>query len=116
VRCSRISAKPAALRQLRYLPRSAARPGTRPSGAKALSAIYRTGQRFGAVHLIDVLRGRRASAVARWGHDGSLFSGRQDLDEPAWRGVFRQLVALGFAHVDHAGTARSSSLPRAGRC
>jgi ATP-dependent DNA helicase RecQ len=69
---------------------------------KALSAIYRTGQRFGAVHLIDVLRGRKSERVTQWDHDRlAVFGVGADLDESAWRGVFRQLVALGFAHVDH---------------
>ena len=69
---------------------------------KALSAIYRTGQRFGAVHLIDVLRGRGGGRVSRWDHDKlGVFGIGADLDEVAWRSVFRQLVALGFAHVDH---------------
>ena len=70
---------------------------------KALSAIYRTGQRFGAVHLIDVLRGRDSERVGRWGHDRlSVFGVGADMDDATWRIVFRQLVALGFAHVDHA--------------
>jgi ATP-dependent DNA helicase RecQ len=70
---------------------------------KALSAIYRTGQRFGAVHLIDVLRGRGSERVRRWGHDRlSVFGVGADMDDAMWRIVFRQLVALGFAHVDHA--------------
>ena len=69
---------------------------------KALSAIYRTGQRFGAVHLIDVLRGKGNERTGRWGHDQlTVFGVGADLDEAAWRGVFRQLVALGFAQVDH---------------
>ena len=69
---------------------------------KALSAIYRTGQRFGAVHLIGVLRGKHSERVARWEHDRlGVFGVGADLDEGAWRGVFRQLVALGFARVDH---------------
>ncbi len=69
---------------------------------KALSAIYRTGQRFGAVHLIDVLRGKSGERVARWGHDAlSVFGVGADLDEVAWRSVFRQLVALGYARVEH---------------
>jgi ATP-dependent DNA helicase RecQ len=69
---------------------------------KALSAIYRTGQRFGAVHLIDVLRGKAGERVARWGHDRlSVFGVGADLDEVSWRGVFRQLVALGYARVEH---------------
>jgi ATP-dependent DNA helicase RecQ len=69
---------------------------------KALSAIYRTGQRFGAVHLIDVLRGKRNERVERWGHEAlGVFAVGVELDETAWRSVFRQLVALGLARVDH---------------
>jgi len=69
---------------------------------KALSAIYRTGQRFGAVHLTDVLRGKDNERTGRWAHDRlSVFGVGADLDEAAWRVVFRQLVALGFAQVDH---------------
>ena len=70
---------------------------------KALSAIYRTGQRFGVVHLIDVLRGKAGERIAKWDHDKlAVFGIGADLDETTWRGVFRQLVALGLARVDHA--------------
>jgi ATP-dependent DNA helicase RecQ len=69
---------------------------------KALSCIYRTGQRFGAVHLIDVLRGRATERVSQWDHDKlNVFGVGSDLDEAAWRNVFRQLVALGYARPDH---------------
>ena len=69
---------------------------------KALSCIYRTGQRFGAVHLIDVLRGRATARTAQWGHEQlNVFGIGADLDEAAWRNVFRQLVALGYAEPDH---------------
>jgi ATP-dependent DNA helicase RecQ len=69
---------------------------------KALSAIYRTGQRFGAMHLIDVLRGKPGERISRWQHDSlSVFGVGADLDDAAWRGVFRQLVALGLARVAH---------------
>jgi len=69
---------------------------------KALSAIYRTGQRFGAVHLIDVLRGKQGERVAKWEHDKlSVFGVGADVEEGSWRGVFRQLVAMGLARVDH---------------
>jgi len=69
---------------------------------KALSCIYRTGQRFGVVHLIDVLVGRDTERVARWRHaELSVFGVGADLDEHGWRSVFRQLVALGLARVDH---------------
>ena len=69
---------------------------------KALSAIYRTGQRFGAMHLIDVLRGKAGDRITRWDHDKlSVFGIGADLDDTAWRSIFRQLVALGFVRVDH---------------
>ncbi|HWI15583.1 MAG TPA: RecQ family ATP-dependent DNA helicase, partial [Burkholderiales bacterium] len=69
---------------------------------KALSCIYRTGQRFGAVHLIDVLLGRATERVTRWEHDKlTVFGIGKEVDEAAWRGVFRQLVALGYARPDH---------------
>ncbi|HEY5863766.1 MAG TPA: DNA helicase RecQ [Casimicrobiaceae bacterium] len=69
---------------------------------KAMSAIYRTGQRFGALHLIDVLRGRDTERVRRWEHDKlSVFGVGADTDDATWRVVLRQLVALGYARVDH---------------
>jgi ATP-dependent DNA helicase RecQ len=69
---------------------------------KALSCIYRTGQRFGVVHLIDVLRGKSTERTQRWQHEAlSVFGIGGDLEEPAWRGVFRQMVALGLLRVDH---------------
>jgi ATP-dependent DNA helicase RecQ len=69
---------------------------------KALSAIYRTGQRFGAVHLMDVLRGKATDRVMQWDHDKlAVFGLGADVDEPTWRNVFRQLVALGYARPDH---------------
>jgi len=83
---------------------------------KALSAIYRTGQRFGAVHLIDVLRGRHSERAERWGHGAlGVFGVGAELDEAAWRSVFRQLVALGLARVDHQahGALRLTEASRA---
>jgi len=69
---------------------------------KALSCIYRTDQRFGAAHLIDILMGRDTERVQQWNHDKlAVFGIGADLDEPTWRGVFRQLVALGYARPDH---------------
>ncbi|HYX66415.1 MAG TPA: RQC domain-containing protein, partial [Burkholderiales bacterium] len=70
---------------------------------KALSCIYRTGQRFGAAHLTDVLLGHASERVQQWDHDKlSVFGIGADLDEAAWRVVFRQLVALGLAAPDHS--------------
>ena len=69
---------------------------------KALSCVYRTGQRFGAVHLIDVLRGHATDRVLQRGHDKlNVFGAGADLDEQAWRNIFRQLAALGFIRPDH---------------
>jgi ATP-dependent DNA helicase RecQ len=81
---------------------------------KALSAIYRTGQRFGAVYLIDVLRGKASERMQRFGHDQlAVFGMGADGDETHWRSVLRQLVALGLAEVDHAhGALRLSPRSR----
>jgi ATP-dependent DNA helicase RecQ len=69
---------------------------------KALSTIYRTGQRFGAVHLIDVLLGKMTDRMIQWDHAKlPVFGIGRDLDDNTWRGVFRQLVALGYARPDH---------------
>jgi len=71
---------------------------------KALSCVYRTGQRFGAAHLIDVLLGKETERVRQWGHgELSTFGVGGDLDEKVWRAVFRQLVAQGLLDVDHVG-------------
>jgi ATP-dependent DNA helicase RecQ len=83
---------------------------------KALSAIYRTGQRFGAVHVIDVLRGKDTERVQRWDHHRlGVFGVGAELDEQEWRDVFRQLVALGYAEVDHGayGALRLTPASRA---
>jgi ATP-dependent DNA helicase RecQ len=83
---------------------------------KALSCIYRTGQRFGAVHLIDVLRGRATERVSQWDHDkSSTFGIGAELDERTWRSVFRQLVASGYARPDHDafGSLRLTEASRA---
>ena len=71
---------------------------------KALSCAYRTGQRFGAGHLIDVLRGNKTERVRQWGHEKvSTFGIGKDLEGNTWRAVFRQLVALGFFVSDSEG-------------
>ena len=69
---------------------------------KALSAVYRTGQRFGAGHVIDVLLGKPTDKVSQWRHDKlSVFGIGGELDEKRWRAVFRQLLAQGRLAVDH---------------
>ena len=68
---------------------------------KALSCVYRTGQRFGVVHLIEVLRGGEGERIQQFGHDKlSTYGIGKDLDAKSWRGVFRQLVAAGLLEVD----------------
>jgi ATP-dependent DNA helicase RecQ len=70
---------------------------------KLFSAILRTGQRFGAGHLIDVLLGRATQRTTGLGHNRlPTFGVGVDLDERQWRGVARQLVALGLLRADPA--------------
>ena len=71
---------------------------------KALSCAYRTGQRFGAAHLIDVLRGADTAKVRQFGHQSvSTYGIGGDLDAKQWRGVFRQLVSAGLLDADIEG-------------
>jgi ATP-dependent DNA helicase RecQ len=71
---------------------------------KALSCVYRTGQRFGVAYVIDVLRGAANARITQFGHDRlSTFGIGTDLDAKAWRSVFRQLVAAGVLDVDVQG-------------
>jgi len=71
---------------------------------KALSCVYRSGQRFGVAHLVDVLRGADSERIRQFGHERlSTFGVGADLDARTWRGVFRQLVAAGLLDVDTEG-------------
>ncbi len=71
---------------------------------KALSCVYRTGQRFGVNYLIDVLLGKNNERIRRFRHDTvSTFGIGTELDQRQWRSVFRQLVARGFLGVDMEG-------------
>ncbi|NUO77530.1 MAG: DNA helicase RecQ [Lysobacter sp.] len=68
---------------------------------KALSCVYRTGQRFGAGHVIDVLRGVETEKALKFGHDRlSTWGIGADLDVRQWSSVFRQLVAGGLLEAD----------------
>jgi len=68
---------------------------------QALSAIYRTGQRFGVNYLIDVLLGKADERIKQFGHDQqSTFGIGKALDEKQWRSVFRQLVAKALVEID----------------
>jgi ATP-dependent DNA helicase RecQ len=73
---------------------------------KALSCVYRTGQRFGAAHLTDILIGNASPTVLRHGHDRiKTFGIGQDLSAAEWRSVFRQLAANGLLTVNLAEIA-----------
>ncbi len=67
---------------------------------KMISAVLRTGQRFGARHVVDVLRGRMTNKIAQFGHDKlPTFGVGQEFSDEAWRGIARQLVAQGALDV-----------------
>lgn len=69
---------------------------------KALAAIYRTGERFGTGHLIDVLVGTENEKTQRFGHcDMPVFGAGKDIPSKTWQSVFRQLLAAGYVRVDH---------------
>ena len=68
---------------------------------KALSCVYRTGQRFGASHIIDVLRGAANEKVRRFSHhELSTYGIGRELSTTQWRSVMRQLMVLGYLQVD----------------
>jgi ATP-dependent DNA helicase RecQ len=83
---------------------------------KALSCVYRTGQRYGVTHLTAVLRGEADERIRALRHDQvSTFGVGADLDKQQWRGVFRQLVATGLLTPDDEGfgTLRLTAASRA---
>ena len=71
---------------------------------KALSCVFRTGQRFGAGHLVDVLLGKPSTRVVRLGHDAvSTFGIGGELTRLQWRAVYRRLAAMGALAPDEEG-------------
>ena len=71
---------------------------------KVPSCVYRTGQRFGLVHVMDVLQGKENEKVLQHGHEKlSTFGIGSDTHEAQWRSVIRQLVVRGFLRVDLEG-------------
>jgi ATP-dependent DNA helicase RecQ len=69
---------------------------------KLLSSIYRVDQRFGAGHVIDVLRGTDSDKIKQWRHDRlSTFGIGSEHSEAEWRAILRQAIALGLVEVDH---------------
>ena len=69
-----------------------------------LSAVSRTGQRFGAAHVIDVLRGADTEKMRTTGHDRLPTHGiGGDIEKDTWRSIVRQLVAVGHLRLDITG-------------
>ncbi|MEZ9358105.1 DNA helicase RecQ [Vibrio breoganii] len=68
---------------------------------KALSTVYRSGQRFGVTHLVNVLLGKSDDKIQRFGHDTlSTFGIGTELTAEQWKGVFRQLIAMNYLTVE----------------
>jgi len=71
---------------------------------KLLSCVARTGQRFGALYIIDVLRGSTSERISSFGHDNlSTYGIGKEFDAWQWRSILRQLVTLGLLSVDVEG-------------
>ncbi len=69
----------------------------------ALSCVYRTGQRFGAGHLIDVLIGKSTPQIERFNHDKvSTYGIGKEFSQSQWNSVYRQLTAAGYLEADIA--------------
>ncbi|ABC91720.1 ATP-dependent DNA helicase protein [Rhizobium etli CFN 42] len=69
---------------------------------KALAAVYRTGERFGAGHVIDVLVGNINEKTERFGHvNMPVFGAGKDIPARTWQSVYRQLLAMGLIRIDH---------------
>jgi ATP-dependent DNA helicase RecQ len=82
---------------------------------KALSCIYRTGERFGQAHVVDVLLGAESDRIAQLGHDRiSTYGIGTEHDSRTWRAILRQLIALRLVEVDFAGHG-GLSIAAAGR-
>jgi len=71
---------------------------------KALSAIYRSGQRYGAAHIIDILCGNETAKLVERGHQHlSTFGLGKDVSEAQWSSLLRQCVAMGLIGVNEYG-------------
>ena len=68
---------------------------------KLLSAVFRTGQRFGAGHVVAVLMGDATAMVTKWGHDRlAAFGIGRDRTAAFWRGLVRQMIAHGALEIE----------------
>jgi ATP-dependent DNA helicase RecQ len=82
---------------------------------KALSAILRTGQRFGTEHIIAILVGEESESVRKWRHEAlPTFGVGKDFSKNEWRSLLRQLYAAGHIHLDLEGFG-SWSITETGR-
>ena len=71
---------------------------------KAMSCIYRTGERFGVAYITDVLLGEETERMKNFRHDKvSTFGIGKELNRQGWKSVFRQIIAAGYAAVDMGG-------------
>ena len=83
---------------------------------KVLSAVYRTGQRFGATHIVSVLLGKSSEAAIKWGHDQLPTWGiGGDRSKDFWRSVIRQLIAIGALDVETGEFATLHLVPERAR-
>ncbi|MCU1719884.1 DNA helicase RecQ [Pseudomonas sp. 5P_5.1_Bac1] len=74
------------------------------SARQALSAVYRTGQRYGVGHLVDVLLGKDNEKIRNFGHEKlAVYGVGKARAEGEWRSLFRQLVARGLVDIDLEG-------------
>jgi ATP-dependent DNA helicase RecQ len=70
----------------------------------ALSCVYRTGQRFGVKHLVDVLLGKLTPQIENYNHNKvSTFGIGQEFSQQQWQSIYRQLVAANLLAVDMNG-------------
>ena len=85
-------------------------------GQKVLSAVHRTGQRFGVRHITDILRGQATAKVREWNHDQlPTFGVGRDREGAEWQSIVRQLVAGGFLSIDISGPGGLTITPRGRR-
>ncbi len=83
------------------------------SAQKALSAVYRTDQRFGVNYLIDVLLGKPNERVQRFGHDRlAVYGIGTEHDAVEWRGIYRQLIARGLLAANDVGSVMLTEASR----
>ncbi len=81
---------------------------------KALSCVYRVQQRYGVSYVIDVLRGKDDQRIKQsWHHELSTYGIGKELSQDEWRGVFRQLIHLGYLEQDIANYSILKLMPKA---